>query len=228
MNSMFKECHELENLDLYNFNTNNVTDMGWMFNNCFKLNEIKGIINFNTINVKNMRCMFQGCKEIKFLDLSNFNTINVTDMSCMFKDCQKLKEIKGINYLNTINIIDMKDIFKGCNELIIIIIPKLNPSILIFNNTYQNLENGRTNSNNDFDKTIIAINFTSQPLDINFPIPCKITDNFKAIKEKLYDEYPQLKFKSICFLTNGTIINETETLENNGIKNGYSILINEY
>ena len=144
-----------------------------------------------------MRCMFQGCKELKFLDLSNFNTINVTDMSCMFKDCQKLKEIKGINYLNTINIIDMKDIFKGCNELIIIIIPKLNPSILIFNNTYQNLENGRTNSNNDFDKTIIAINFTSQPLDI-------------------------------CFLTNGTIINETETLENNGIKNGYSILINVY
>ena len=200
MNSMFKECHELENLDVYNFNTNNVTDM---------------------------RCMFQGCKELKFLDLSKFNTINVTDMSCMFKDCQKLKEIKGINYLNTINIIDMKDIFKGCNELTITIIPKLNPSILIFNNTYQNLENGRTNSNNDFDKTIIAINFTSQPLDINFPIPCKITDNFKAIKEKLYDEYPQLKLKSICFLANGTIINETETLENNGIKNGYSILINE-
>ena len=36
--------NELEYLDLSNFNTSNVTNMGWMFNNCFKLKQIKGII----------------------------------------------------------------------------------------------------------------------------------------------------------------------------------------
>ena len=33
MSRMFKECKELEYLDLSNFNTENVTDMSFMFNN---------------------------------------------------------------------------------------------------------------------------------------------------------------------------------------------------
>ena len=72
--------------------------MGWMFNKCHKLKEIKGINQFITNNVTNMTTMFQGCNEIEYLDLSNFNTSNVTDMECMFNKCHKLKEIKGINY----------------------------------------------------------------------------------------------------------------------------------
>ena len=58
----------------------NVTDMSWMFNQCHKLKEIKGINNFNTIKVKNINSMFQRCNELEYLDLSNFNTFNVTDM----------------------------------------------------------------------------------------------------------------------------------------------------
>ena len=46
---MFQECRVLENLDLSNFDTSNVTDMGWMFFGCNKLKEIKGIKNFNPI-----------------------------------------------------------------------------------------------------------------------------------------------------------------------------------
>ena len=44
MNSMFQGCLELEYLDLSKFNTSKVKDMGWMFNECHKLKEIKGII----------------------------------------------------------------------------------------------------------------------------------------------------------------------------------------
>ena len=41
MKAMFQFCTELEYLDLSTFNTFNVQDMGWMFNKCYKLKEIK-------------------------------------------------------------------------------------------------------------------------------------------------------------------------------------------
>ena len=65
INHIFYECKSLSNLDLSNFNTQNVT---------------------------NMRSMFYECKSLSNLDLSNFNTQNVTDMSNMFSFCKSLKK----------------------------------------------------------------------------------------------------------------------------------------
>ena len=73
MSSMFQECKELEYLDLSNFNTENVTDMSFMFNQCQRLKEIKGINKFITNKLTNMNAMFQLCKELEYLDLSYFN-----------------------------------------------------------------------------------------------------------------------------------------------------------
>ena len=81
---LFDECKFLTILDLSNFDTSNVTDMGWMFNRCHKLKEIKGINKFITNKVTNMNAMFQECNELEYLDLSNFDTSNVTDMGWMF------------------------------------------------------------------------------------------------------------------------------------------------
>ena len=60
---MFYQCSNLTNLDLSNFNTQNVTNMSWMFD-----------------------C----CESLTNLNLSNFNTQNVTDMSAMFDCCNSL------------------------------------------------------------------------------------------------------------------------------------------
>ena len=38
---MFSGCTSLINIDLSNFNTNNVTNMSWMFYGCKKLNKDK-------------------------------------------------------------------------------------------------------------------------------------------------------------------------------------------
>ena len=104
MSGMFSGCSSLKELNLNNFNTNNVTDMSWMFRGC--LNELKlkiksqfknfkeelNLSNFNTDNVIDMSDMFGGCHSLYELNLSNFNTNNVTDMRWMFSRC--LNELK--------------------------------------------------------------------------------------------------------------------------------------
>ena len=46
--------------------------MGFIFNKCYKLKEIKRIENFYTINVTSMLAMFNECKNLEFL----INAIN--------------------------------------------------------------------------------------------------------------------------------------------------------
>ena len=92
MRGMFQLCNDLEYLNLSNFNTSKVNEMGFMFNKCNKLKEIKGINEFNTKKVTNMRGMFQLCNELEYLNLSNFNTSKVNDMSFMFDGYYKLKK----------------------------------------------------------------------------------------------------------------------------------------
>ena len=66
--------------------------MNHKFNECYKLKEIKGINKLNTDKVTDMNTMFQECKELEYLDLSNFNTSNVTKMNHMFNKCHRLKK----------------------------------------------------------------------------------------------------------------------------------------
>ena len=56
---MFCRCNSLIILNLSNFNTNNVTDMEYMFSGCLSLEKLN-ISNFNTDNViaGNMYFMF--------------------------------------------------------------------------------------------------------------------------------------------------------------------------
>ena len=79
--------------------------------------------------------------------------------------------------------------------------------------------------NKGTNERLIEIKFCSTDKVINYPIICKDTDNFLKLKEKLYLEYPLLKNNFNCFLINGNIINESENLIKNGIKNGDSIII---
>ena len=98
MNGLFEKCPNIISLDFSNFNTENITDMSFMFNQCCKLKEIKGINKFITNKVTSMKAMFQDCNEIEYLDLSNFNTEKVTDMEGMFWDCNKLKYLNLLNF----------------------------------------------------------------------------------------------------------------------------------
>ena len=114
---LFQNCSNLISIDLTDFAPTNVTSVGWMFNNCSKLKEIKGINKINIERVYKLTSKFQNCNEIEYLDLSNFDTSNATDMGGMFMECYKLKEIKGINEFNTSNFNSLKGTFQNCREM---------------------------------------------------------------------------------------------------------------
>ena len=57
-----------------------------MFNKCSSLKEIN-LSNFNTNNVTKMISMFSGCSLLEELNISNFNTNNATYYDCMFFGC---------------------------------------------------------------------------------------------------------------------------------------------
>ena len=117
MTAIFKDCNELLELDLSNFDTSNAIEMESMFAECNKLKDIKGINKFNTSQVINMRAMFQNCNELILLNLSSFNTSKVIDMEYMFNGCYKLQEIIGVNRFNTSQVTNMRTMFQNCNEL---------------------------------------------------------------------------------------------------------------
>ena len=60
--------------------------MSGMFDGCSSLKELN-LNNFNTNNVTNLDCMLYGCESLKELNLSNFNTNNVIFMNSMFVEC---------------------------------------------------------------------------------------------------------------------------------------------
>ena len=115
MNGMFYGCSSLTNINLSNFNTQNVTDMGCMFNRCSSLKYIN-LSNFNTQKVTNMNGIFYGCSSLNNINLSNFNTQNVTNMSGMFFGCSSLTNINLSNF-NTQNVADMEGMFSRCSSL---------------------------------------------------------------------------------------------------------------
>ena len=97
MRYMFDLCKSLKSLDLTNFNTENVTDMYYMFAYCTSLESLD-LTNFNTAKVTNMAGMFQSCYALKTIYASDkFVTDQVTESTCMFSDCLNLKDYTSSN-----------------------------------------------------------------------------------------------------------------------------------
>lgn len=99
---------------LYNLNTSECTSMEEMFINSTAPNI--DVSDFNTNQVITMKDMFKGCSNITTLSFSNLNTSKVTDMSGMFCDCTNLNEFRAANF-NTTAVTDMSSMFEGCYYL---------------------------------------------------------------------------------------------------------------
>ena len=126
MQYMFNDCKSLTSLNLSSFNTSNVTIMENMFRRCSSLTTLD-LSSFNTSNVISMITMFYDCGSLTSLDLSNFNTKNVTDMADMFYYCSKLTTL-DLSSFNTSNVTDMKEMFSGCSSLTTLDLSSFNTS----------------------------------------------------------------------------------------------------
>ena len=87
MSYMFNRCSGLSSLDLSSFNTEEVTTMDWMFSSCSSLTSLD-LSSFNTANVGYMDNMFSYCSGLKTIYVSDdFTTDHNPSGSSMFKDC---------------------------------------------------------------------------------------------------------------------------------------------
>lgn len=123
---MFKNLTELKSIHWntspeHGFQTEDVTDMSYMFAGCRNLTVFSGLENCITTNVTTMAHMFEGCSVILNGDnfnISNFNTHNLEDMEAMFKDCSSIQNL-DLSSFTTNRVTNMKDLFSGCRKLFV-------------------------------------------------------------------------------------------------------------
>ena len=105
----------ITSIDLSEFDTSLVTNMGSMFIG-YKGTSLN-VSNFDTSNVTNMGNMFEACENIKTIDVSSFNTSKVVKMNDMFYYCTGLENIIGLENFNTSLVDDMGSMFYGNMKL---------------------------------------------------------------------------------------------------------------
>ena len=112
---MFYRCFDITEIDLFNFNTSNVTTIQSMFDLCSSLTSLN-LSNFDTSKVTHMNNMFNGCSSLTSIDLSNFDTSKVEWMNTMFLSCSKLTSLNLSNF-NTSITTAIHRMFDGCTNL---------------------------------------------------------------------------------------------------------------
>lgn len=109
---MFRGC---SNIDFFNFYTNNVVDMSYMFYNAD--NTVKlDLSGFDTSKVETMEAMFSNMYALKYLDVSSFSTERLTNMDAMFSNCVSLVNL-DLTSFDTGSVLNMADTFCGCEQL---------------------------------------------------------------------------------------------------------------
>ena len=124
MSYMFDNCSSLTSLDVTHFNTAKVTNMKYMFANSSSLTSLD-VTHFNTAKVTNMKYMFANSSSLTSLDVTHFNTANVSDMSSMFSGCTNLTSL-DVTKFNTANVTDMSRMFYNCQTLPSLDVTKFN------------------------------------------------------------------------------------------------------
>lgn len=99
------------------FSTYTPTSLRGFFGNRTKMETITGLEYLNTEKVTDMSYMFNNCSKLTSLDVSKFNTVNVTNMSCMFSSCQALTTIYASSKFVTTQVSNSSGMFNKCEKL---------------------------------------------------------------------------------------------------------------
>ena len=102
-------------IDLSNFDTSEVTNMGGMFYGMSNLTTLN-VSHFDTSKVTDMSLMFHGMRDLSALNLSSFNTSQVTDMHNMFYGMSNLTTL-NVSHFDTSKVTNMGLMFYGMSNL---------------------------------------------------------------------------------------------------------------
>jgi surface protein len=111
--AMFDASDQLKNLNIDHFDTQKVTNMGFMFYN--NPMSILNVSSFDTSNVTNMEGMFDSTNNLTVIDLSNFNTSKVSTMEYMFTG-SNISNL-DLSSFNTANVTNMHGMFQNAKKL---------------------------------------------------------------------------------------------------------------
>ena len=109
-------------LNLSNWNINNVTDISYLFYNCSSLSSLPDISKWETYNVKRMRNLFNNCISLSSLpDISKWNITKTEEISELLSNCSSLISLPEFSKWNTKGIkyeYNKKNIFSNCFSLL--------------------------------------------------------------------------------------------------------------
>ena len=74
---------------------------------------------------------------------------------------------------------------------------------------------------------LINIIFYSKNQKVHYSMICKNTDTINKLEEKLFEKYPFLSENENNFECNGNVLNKNKSFENNKIKNGDILILNQ-
>ena len=130
----------------------------------------------------------------------------------------KINSLKNTNNQLNSKIIGLQsDLYSKTKE-----IKDLNNKLNSSSNSNDNLENISPG------EKIMAIHFISTDQKINYALPCKNTDIFVKLEEKIYEEYPEYKEENTYFTVRGNMVKRFKSMQDNGIKNSDIIILNIY
>ena len=121
-----KKIKNILELDLSNFDTSKVMDMGYMFYGMPNLTTLN-LSNFDTSKVMDMQCMFCDMRSLTALNLSSFDTSKVTTMRYMFLDTPNLSTL-DLSSFNTSRVMNMDHMFSGISNLTTLDLSNFNTS----------------------------------------------------------------------------------------------------
>ena len=154
-NHMFVYMFNLTTINLSNFDTSQVTDMGYMFSSIRNLTTID-LSNFDTSKVTNMDCMFSHASNLTTLNLSSFDTSQVTNMRVMFSDMRNLT-ILDLSNFDTSKVTNMIAMFYGMSNLTTLNISSFDTSKVInMNSMFINVSNLTTLNLSSFDTSKVT------------------------------------------------------------------------
>lgn len=105
--------------------TENLRNMGFMFDNCDKLEEIPFALNVYSGYLEcDVTCMFRNCKKLKTIPMINNLIVYTSSMGNMFSGCSNVRyfpegfgENWNYNYLHNASYGGLTNLFNGCNSL---------------------------------------------------------------------------------------------------------------